>query len=62
MTNISFLYLVYYYTKGNSIFITKPYDEKPMLFWGENIGWTEMERKDFTSLVLSGVIVRIGEL
>jgi len=62
MTSIAFLHLVYYYPKGNSIFITKPFDKKPTLFWGESIGWTEMERKDFTALVLSGDIVRIGEL
>lgn len=59
--NISFLQHVYYYPQGNTIFITKPYED-PVLYWGEEIGYTEMTRKEFTSLVLNGDIVKIGEL
>ncbi|MBF31896.1 MAG: hypothetical protein CL529_12065 [Aequorivita sp.] len=62
MTNIAFYELVYFYPRGGNIFTTRPYDKTPLLYWGEEIGHTEMTRKQFTALVLNGEIVRIGEL
>ena len=62
MENIAFLKHVYFYPKGGNIFIVSPYDETPLLFWGEDIGYTEMTRKQFTALVISKDIVKIGEL
>jgi hypothetical protein len=62
MTNIQFLRCVYYYVKGDSLFISPPYEKKPWLFWGDELGYTELTRKQFTSLVIAGAIVKIGEL
>jgi hypothetical protein len=61
MTNIQFLRCVYYYVDGNALFISPPYEKKPWLDWGGEL-YTEMTRKEFTSLVLSGHIVKVGEL
>lgn len=60
--NIAFYELVYYYVRGDKLFTTKPYQSTPHLYWGEEIGWTKMERKEFTLLVLAGELVRVGEL
>lgn len=62
MKNIAFLKHIYYYLKGNNLFTVSPYDSKPLLYWGEEIGHTEMTREEFTALVLLGEVVKIGEL
>lgn len=61
-SNIQFLACVYYYVRGDNLFVSQPYSKMPWLYWGEEIGYTEMTRKQFTALVIKGEIVKIGEL
>lgn len=60
--NIQFLQCVYYYVDGGTFFTSKPFGENPWLFWGKEVGYTEMTRREFISLTLKGHIIKICDL